>query len=97
MVYNQVRAKSPPKTEDEIAAEVERRHRELQQKGIDSNYQEILANLKERDHKDSSREHSPLTKADDAEFIDTTEMTLDEQIELILKQVSGDTLIKSQT
>ena len=44
---------------------------------------QMEASIAERDHRDSSRETSPLAEADDSVVIDTSDMTLDEVVELI--------------
>ncbi|MFA6618007.1 MAG: (d)CMP kinase [Candidatus Neomarinimicrobiota bacterium] len=49
--------------------------------------EEIKADLLRRDRKDSSREHSPLKKADDAIIIDTSHMTFNEQVDNILSYI----------
>jgi cytidylate kinase len=61
----------------------ERRVRELRAAGHPAQYDEILQNLQERDAKDSSRELSPLRKADGAMEIDTSDLTLEGQISII--------------
>ena len=66
---------------------VERRAKEYENKGIDIPVENIKENLINRDRIDSTREVSPLTKADDAVEIDTSSVTIDEQVELILKEV----------
>ena len=43
-----------------------------------------MKNLSERDHIDSNREESPLTKAEDAIEIDTTKVTIEQQVQKIL-------------
>jgi cytidylate kinase len=48
---------------------------------------EVLKELKERDHRDMTREHSPLEVACDAVRIDTTRLTIDEQVEEVLREV----------
>jgi cytidylate kinase len=63
----------------------QRRHAELKQKGLDISLEEVLQNLKERDHIDSTREDSPLRKADDAIEINNSSMTELEQTELALR------------
>ena len=62
----------------------ERRLKELEQKGIKSSLEDVMGNLMERDHIDTSREDSPLTKADDAIVIDNSNLTFDEQVNRIL-------------
>jgi cytidylate kinase len=56
-----------------------RRHLELAAKGIDAAWDDILRNLEERDHIDSTREDSPLRKADAAVVIDNTLLSEEEQ------------------
>lgn len=60
-----------------------RRKKELLEKGKEASEREILENLKKRDHIDSTREDSPLTKAADAIEIDTSNITLEDQVNLI--------------
>jgi cytidylate kinase len=66
---------------------VERRAKEYEDKGIDIPVENIKKNLINRDRIDSTREVSPLTKADDAVEIDTSSVTIAEQVEMILKEV----------
>ncbi len=58
----------------------ERRLKELIEKGQSVNFEEILANIEERDHLDQTRDVSPLRKAEDAVILDNSRMTLDEQM-----------------
>ncbi|MEP1031936.1 (d)CMP kinase [Ekhidna sp.] len=62
----------------------ERRRMELSKKGIDESAEVIKANLKQRDSIDSTRADSPLKKAVDAKEIDTSHLTLDQQIDKIV-------------
>ena len=57
-----------------------RRYDELQEKGMEGSYEEILDNIMDRDHQDSTREISPLKKAEDAVELDNSFMTPDEQM-----------------
>jgi CMP/dCMP kinase len=57
-----------------------RRHGEMLAMGLNSDLADILRNLQERDGKDTSREESPLIKADDAIEIDTSDLTFDQQV-----------------
>lgn len=57
----------------------ERRVRELRAKGQEVSYDEVLANVKSRDHIDQTREESPLRRAADAIGLDNSSMTIDEQ------------------
>ena len=59
----------------------QRRHKELFEKNQFVDFEQVKANLARRDEIDSTREHSPLKQAEDALIIDTTYLTIDEQIE----------------
>ena len=63
-----------------------RRLEELQAKGEKVSFEEVLENVKTRDHIDMTRAESPLRKADDAVLLDNSDMTLDEQREWLLAQ-----------
>lgn len=70
-----------------------RRHKELLEKGIDKSLEEVETDLKERDYRDMNRENSPLRKADDAIEIDSTNMEIEEVVEMVLsivKEKQGD-------
>ncbi len=62
-----------------------RRYLELSERGDDVSYEEVLANVIERDRIDTTREDSPLVKADDAIEIDNTETNIDDQFHTILQ------------
>jgi len=62
-----------------------RRFDELQSKGdTETTFEEVLENLKNRDHMDQTREESPLKQADDAILLDNTYMTIDEQMQWLV-------------
>lgn len=61
-----------------------RRFDELIERGDQVLYEDVLKNVQERDHIDSTREDSPLVKADDAIEIDNSDMSLEEQFDKIL-------------
>ena len=63
----------------------ERRYDELKGRGDEVKYEDVLANVKERDYLDTTREDSPLVKAEDAIEIDNSDMNLQEQFEKVLK------------
>lgn len=62
----------------------QRRYLELVEKGDDVSLEEVLKNVVERDHMDSSREDSPLMQLPEAKLLDTSEMTREEQFELLV-------------
>lgn len=64
-----------------------RRFDELSEKGESVSYAEILQNVQERDHIDSTREASPLRKADDALILDNSSMDRDEQLAWVIGKV----------
>ena len=65
----------------------QRRFDELTAKGETVSYDEILQNVQERDHIDSTRETSPLRKAEDALVLDNSYMTREEQMEWVVEKV----------
>jgi len=67
-----------------------RRALELQATGIEASEEEILQNLLDRDETDSNRANSPLRKADGAVEIDTSNLTLDDQVATICRLVRSD-------
>lgn len=61
-----------------------RRFKELQEKGMPADYNDVLANVVERDRIDSTRKESPLRKAPDAVVLCNDNMTLEEQRQWML-------------
>lgn len=70
---------------DQVRAE--RRHKEMLQKGIESNFEHVLEAIRQRDARDESRKVAPLKCADDAHVIDTSHMHIDEVVSKILEIV----------
>ena len=60
-----------------------RRTAELQEKGQNVTYEQVLADIQQRDYNDMNRAVTPLRKADDAVEIDSTSMTIEEVVDLI--------------
>ena len=65
-------------------ARAKRRYEEFVKKGIPCSRDEILKDIQRRDYIDSHRENSPLTKAEDAIVLDTSDRTIEEETEAIL-------------
>ena len=65
-----------------------RRYDELLRKGSPATYQEVLDNIKMRDHDDVNRKVSPLIQAPDALLLDNSYMTIDEQNTWLLDKVN---------
>ncbi|MDG2917947.1 (d)CMP kinase [Bisgaard Taxon 10/6] len=68
-----------------------RRYKQLQSKGIDGNFAQILAEIKERDFRDRNRPVAPLKPADDALLLDSTELSIEEVIARALKYIESKT------
>ena len=71
------------------SAEARAQRRVLQnlEKGLEADYETILEDIRKRDYQDMHREHSPLTKAEDAIEIDTSDMTIEEVADAVMKIV----------
>lgn len=68
----------------ELGVRAKRRYEEMVEKGMEANLEAIERNLEERDAIDSQRSLNPLRKADDAVVIDTSYITLEEQVNKIV-------------
>lgn len=66
----------------------QRRFDELQAKGQNVSYEEVLKNVEERDYIDTHRDDSPLRKAEDAIEVDNSYLTRDEQFAAVLEMVN---------
>lgn len=66
-----------------------RRFLELQAKGENQSFEEVLQDIRDRDHNDMTRELNPLRKAEDAIELDTTGLNIDQVVEEVLKIVRG--------
>ena len=58
-----------------------RRYKELQEKGINDSYEQVLKEMKERDFQDSNRPIAPLKPAEDSMIFDSTGLTLQESVD----------------
>lgn len=61
-----------------------RRTKQNKEKGIPSTYEEVLASIMERDKRDLTREIAPLKQAEDAIYLDSTNLTIEEVVEKII-------------
>jgi len=66
-----------------------RRYDELNKEGYDVDYDDILHNIITRDKKDSERKDSPLIIAEDAIVIDNSDLTIEEQVDTVLKIIES--------
>ena len=62
-----------------------RRYKQNLEKGIESTYEQVLESIKERQTLETEREIAPFVKADDAIYIDSTNLTIDEVTEKIIE------------
>ncbi len=72
-----------------VEVRAKRRQAELAKKGVAADIGAVTAQIRERDHQDMSRAHSPLTKAVDAVTLDTSHMTENEVADAVLARVEG--------
>ncbi len=73
--------------EASLETRARRRLIDFSRQGISSTLEEQMKDLAARDEYDSNRQHSPLTRTHDSILLDTTNLTIDEQVERILKLV----------
>lgn len=81
-----------------IEERAQRRQKELSAKGISKTIDELKNDIAERDRKDSTRKNSPLKKAPDAIEIDTSRLSISEQVEILISRIKklAPELIKPQ-
>ncbi|KMK76459.1 (d)CMP kinase [Alkalihalobacillus pseudalcaliphilus] len=68
-----------------VEERAQRRHEEQVKKGMPSDFEELKADIARRDQFDSTREVSPLRKAEDAEELDTTHLSIEEVVQAIIE------------
>ncbi len=80
-----------------VEERAKRRFKQNQEKGIDMTFEEVCENIKQRDYNDMHKEIGALKKADDAILIDSSNLSIEEEIKIALdiinkkrKQVEGD-------
>lgn len=71
----------------DLKIRAQRRQKELDEKNIEADFNKVVENLKFRDKYDSNRVHSPLKKAEDAIILDTTDITIEQEIDFVEKIV----------
>jgi len=73
-----------------VEVRAKRRFKELNEKGIDAVYDEVYNAIKKRDYNDSNREIAPLKKASDAVEIDSSDKSVEEVVDEMLKIINSD-------
>jgi len=68
-----------------VGERARRRYKQLIEKGLDANLDQILQDLRARDARDAARTAAPLQRTADARLLDTTGMTIDEAVQTVLR------------
>jgi cytidylate kinase len=69
----------------DVKVRAERRYKELTEKGEKVNLEDIMSDIKSRDEQDMNRKVSPLVQAGDAVLVDTSSLSIDEVVDIIIK------------
>jgi cytidylate kinase len=72
----------------------ERRQKDMLERGEVVDLKDIIFNLEERDRIDSGRKESPLRKADDAHDLNTSNLTIDSQVQYIVRMIKEASKLK---
>ncbi len=73
-----------------LESRAERRYKENLEKGINMTYEEVYENIKKRDYNDMHKKVGSLTRTEDQIYIDTTNLTVEEEVNIIEKIVKGE-------
>ena len=73
-----------------IESRAKRRYEENQTKGINTTYEEVYESIQKRDYSDMNKPVGALKRTTEQIYIDTTNLSLDEEIEIITKIIEGD-------
>lgn len=72
----------------DVTERAKRRYAELQEKGIAVDFDALLQEIKQRDLQDQNRSIAPLKKADDAIELDSTRLSIEQQVETVLRLIA---------
>ncbi|MEE9465934.1 MAG: (d)CMP kinase [Candidatus Neomarinimicrobiota bacterium] len=75
--------------EADLDVRAQRRYEELQSRGFTQTRDSVREEIRVRDLQDSTREHSPLKKAQDAVLVDTSNMTIPAQVEFVINHIKS--------
>lgn len=73
-----------------VEVRAKRRFKENQEKGIDMTYEEVYENIKARDYNDMHKEVGSLMRTDDQIYIDSSNLTVEEEVAIVEKVIKGD-------
>ena len=79
----------------DVQVRAQRRYKQLIDKGIHANLAALSRELEERDRRDATREVAPLKRAADAVLVDSSSLSIDQVVDLIVKQYRGRTVGKA--
>lgn len=68
-----------------------RRYNDMIKKGENITFEEVKKDLKERDRRDTERDNSPLILTEGTIYIDNSEMTIDQEVDLLYRTIKGET------
>ncbi|MGN0368327.1 MAG: (d)CMP kinase [Wujia sp.] len=71
-----------------VETRANRRYQELTQKGISADLEQIKKDIEARDYQDMHREIAPLKQAEDARYLDSSDLSIDEVVKLICKWIA---------
>lgn len=71
----------------DVSERAKRRYKELQEKGVEADIETVLSELKTRDENDTNRKVAPLKPAPDSILIDTSRLSLDEQVAILRQHI----------
>ncbi|HTW88029.1 MAG TPA: (d)CMP kinase [Candidatus Binataceae bacterium] len=74
----------------DVTVRARRRHAELVAKGVEIAFDEVLAQLRERDHRDRGRELAPLRQASDAMSVDASMLSADQVVKLMKQRIESE-------
>lgn len=77
----------------DIEVRAARRYSEIKAFSNKSNINNVIEDLRQRDHRDSTREFAPLKKVDDAFYLDTTNLKIEEVVDILIKEIAKDSKI----
>jgi cytidylate kinase len=69
-----------------LEARARRRQKELREKGVDTKLETLMREIEERDRMDSTREESPLKKSLDGIELDTSDLTIEQEVEFVIEK-----------
>ena len=73
-----------------------RRVLQNQEKGIKTSYEEVLEKIEERDKRDSTREIAPLKRAEDAIYVDSTNLNIEQVVEKIIEIIQNEDIVQKR-